>query len=202
MDPGILPRGEDETAQPTVIPEVTLADGSVIKLRWCYTCKIWKPPRSSHCPYCDNCVLAFDHHCPVLGTCIGARNIKYFLLLLVFGYALLLYVIIVTSIVFATQTGTTQILAIIFVVVLGAGFSAPLTAFLGFHFFTLFLNGMTTREYIKGSDEETGERPVFSCPKSQIHLREFVGSNNKSLHMTARDPKPEQESLAHSEQNN
>ena len=26
--------------------------------------------------WCDNCVEIFDHHCLVLGTCIGKRNLK------------------------------------------------------------------------------------------------------------------------------
>lgn len=46
--------------------------------RWCRTCKIVRPPRSSHCPDCDNCVLRFDHHCPFVNNCIGQRNYCFF----------------------------------------------------------------------------------------------------------------------------
>jgi hypothetical protein len=28
-----------------------------------------------HCQKCDRCILGFDHHCGVLGTCIGKNNL-------------------------------------------------------------------------------------------------------------------------------
>jgi hypothetical protein len=46
--------------------------------RWCHTCKIVRPPRASHCPDCDNCVLRFDHHCPFVNNCVGQRNYLFF----------------------------------------------------------------------------------------------------------------------------
>ena len=44
------------------------------KLSYCNTCKLIRPPRAFHCPYCAVCVEVHDHHCPWVGTCIGKRN--------------------------------------------------------------------------------------------------------------------------------
>lgn len=60
-----------------------MGDASLRHLRLCTTCKVRRPPRSSHCRYCDNCVLEFDHHCFWVGNCIGARNHKTFVAFLV-----------------------------------------------------------------------------------------------------------------------
>ncbi|XP_053133631.1 probable palmitoyltransferase ZDHHC24 isoform X2 [Hemicordylus capensis] len=58
---------------------------------YCYSCQSHVPPRCGHCYSCNVCVLRRDHHCTLLGQCLGHRNYRYFLCLLLYGSAALLY---------------------------------------------------------------------------------------------------------------
>ncbi|KAM6915077.1 palmitoyltransferase ZDHHC14 [Xenentodon cancila] len=169
-DPGVLPRATpDEAAdlerqidslgcsRPPPRTREVVINGQTVKLKYCFTCKIFRPPRASHCSLCDNCVERFDHHCPWVGNCVGRRNYRFFYLfilslsfLTIFIFAFVITHVILRS----NRTGFLSALkdspaSILEVVV--CFFSVwSIIGLSGFHTYLISSN-QTTNEDIKGT---------------------------------------------------
>lgn len=76
IDPGIIPP-QTLALKPKNAVVVRIRNGEVM-CKVCDTCNILRPPRSTHCQFCDVCVEEFDHHCGVLGMCVGRRTYRFF----------------------------------------------------------------------------------------------------------------------------
>ncbi|XP_030054244.1 palmitoyltransferase ZDHHC14 isoform X2 [Microcaecilia unicolor] len=124
-DPGVLPRATpDEAAdlerqidiangssaggyRPPPRTKEVVINGQTVKLKYCFTCKIFRPPRASHCSLCDNCVERFDHHCPWVGNCVGKRNYRFFymFILSLSFLTIFIFAFVITHVILRSQQG-------------------------------------------------------------------------------------------------
>ena len=198
QDPGILPRSKYYNSikfQKNItyfckFKNIGVNDNK-FQLKFCETCQIWRSQRTSHCSLCHYCIFLFDHHCPWIGTCIGHRNYKWFILFI----NILFWYLFLCSRIYLKQTlkiglnlkkknyiffnntisyysNLFFILSFSSIVIIGVVFTGLLILF---HFY-LYIKGLTTSEIFKYTD-----KPLWSNNSKNETLIRFRFMNNKSL---------------------
>ncbi|KAK4757352.1 hypothetical protein SAY87_018653 [Trapa incisa] len=169
-DPGIIPRNtkppelDDASTHSTdwinsrtpnlKIPRTkdVVVNNITVKVKFCDTCLLYRPPRASHCSICNNCVDRFDHHCPWVGQCIALRNYPFFICFITSSTILCIYVFSISWINLLRKGGSLWYamscdvlsVALIFYCFIAVWFVGGLTVF---HFYLICTNQTTYENF-------------------------------------------------------
>ncbi|XP_030463766.2 probable protein S-acyltransferase 1 isoform X1 [Syzygium oleosum] len=221
-DPGIIPRNSqppesDEVCDATTpstewvnskMPDLKLprtkdvqVNGQTVKVKFCDTCLLYRPPRASHCSICNNCVQRFDHHCPWVGQCIALRNYPFFICFISTSTILCIYVFTFSWINILRQGGNLwkamshDVLSVVLIIYcfIAFWFVGGLTVF---HLYLISTNQTTYENfryryekkenpYSKGMLRNVKELVFGKIPPSMINFRTWTSEYETSGSVTS-----------------
>ncbi|KAK4051928.1 Eukaryotic peptide chain release factor GTP-binding subunit [Microbotryomycetes sp. JL201] len=178
-DPGIVPRDLDPDAKESWVEDADgpgqgayrrelryiRVRGGVILSKWCETCHTYRPPRTSHCRLCDNCIEHTDHHC------IGRRNYTPFIAFLISATLCAIYAICFSAWHIAHRQSQSinpnsasygqpwatrwDVIGSFIVLVVSFGLACPIGSLLGYHLRLIWTN-RTTIEMLRPKQDRSG----------------------------------------------
>ncbi|WFC99574.1 protein S-acyltransferase [Malassezia yamatoensis] len=80
--PGRCPEPKSFEERQSDVNELA-SHGMLTGLSFCITCLARRPLRSKHCHMCGVCIPRHDHHCPWIDNCVGLRNHRPFIVMLI-----------------------------------------------------------------------------------------------------------------------
>nr|CCM19087.1 hypothetical protein, conserved [Leishmania guyanensis] len=180
LDPGIIPPAS-QSQQPAE-PAVVLVSGKPVVCKVCPTCHILRPPRSTHCQFCDVCVEEFDHHCSILGSCVGKRTFRFFGGFFIMTSFLALYVLIRSFITVVTTDFTlandqshliwlaASCILCIFAAIIGAILVIPCAA----RYVMLSATNSTVKETMRTQQQSPSGKQAGGClPAAEMRIDNY-----------------------------
>jgi palmitoyltransferase ZDHHC9/14/18 len=176
IDPGIIPPASgDVNGKKTQL--TSIVNGTKVDQKWCHTCNVYMPPRGKHCGDCGCCIDKHDHHCKFLSNCVGIRNYRSFVLLLMTSAILCLFNVLYLLLRSAPIQGIN-----IWILFVGSIVLFLVCGNLVFYHGKLILRGSTSYEQYRGftigedDEEQTVGMNPFSLGSWQANLNAFLAT--------------------------
>lgn len=152
------------------------------KLEICNICKTYKPKRTRHCHYTNQCYLKYDHYCRFLQVPIGFYNYKAFFLFIVINLITNFFPLVCIILDYIYRTKTSVILKFNYIIsIVQTGLMIiTFLILLGLNIF-LISNNETMVEFKAINAYMNGNTDYISVLKFDPNLVNSIGKTRKTL---------------------